>query len=143
MDGTTGGLTIVDQKLTATGADGGGYTLESETDFVRVIDIAASSGGYLAFGWRLQSPGSGAWDSYAFVGQGTTWEIRRYDNATPTVLVSEGVESSLTALDKIGVRVVGTTEAVTERFYAISTEQKLQHPGVVAVRETARRQTFH
>jgi LysR family transcriptional regulator, transcriptional activator of nhaA len=41
-----------------------------------------------------------------------------------------------------GVRVIGKTEAVTERFYAISTEQKLQHPGVVAVRETARRETF-
>jgi LysR family transcriptional regulator, transcriptional activator of nhaA len=40
------------------------------------------------------------------------------------------------------VCVIGTTEAVTERFYAISTEQKLQHPAVVAVRETARRETF-
>lgn len=40
------------------------------------------------------------------------------------------------------VRVIGQTEAVTERFYAISTEQKLQHPGVVAVQETARRETF-
>ena len=40
------------------------------------------------------------------------------------------------------VRVIGKTEAVTERFYAISTEQKLKHPGVVAVQETARRETF-
>jgi LysR family transcriptional activator of nhaA len=48
--------------------------------------------------------------------------------------------------DEIGrqydVRAIGTTDAVTERFYAISTEQKLQHPAVVAVRETARRETF-
>jgi LysR family transcriptional activator of nhaA len=40
------------------------------------------------------------------------------------------------------VRVIGETDAVTERFYAISTEQKLQHPAVVAIRETARRETF-
>ena len=41
-----------------------------------------------------------------------------------------------------GVRAIGSTDAVTERFYAITTEQKLQHPGVVAVRETSRRRTF-
>jgi LysR family transcriptional activator of nhaA len=40
------------------------------------------------------------------------------------------------------VRVIGETQAVTERFYAISTEQQLQHPAVVAVCETARRETF-
>jgi LysR family transcriptional regulator, transcriptional activator of nhaA len=41
-----------------------------------------------------------------------------------------------------GVAVVGETTAVTERFYAISAEQRPEHPGVVAVRETARRETF-
>ena len=40
------------------------------------------------------------------------------------------------------VRVVGTTRSVRERFYAITTEQKPKHPAVVAVCETARRETF-
>lgn len=41
-----------------------------------------------------------------------------------------------------GVRAVGSTEDVTERFYAITVEQKLQHPGVLAVCEAARKQIF-
>jgi LysR family transcriptional activator of nhaA len=41
-----------------------------------------------------------------------------------------------------GVQVVGRTEAVRERFYAISVERKLKHPAVVAISETARRKLF-
>jgi len=41
-----------------------------------------------------------------------------------------------------GVRVIGRTEAVRERFYAISIERKLKHPAVVAISEVARRELF-
>lgn len=37
-----------------------------------------------------------------------------------------------------GVRVVGRTTDVVERFYAISVEKKLKHPAVVAITEAAR-----
>lgn len=40
------------------------------------------------------------------------------------------------------VSVVGRTEAVTERFYAISVERKLKHPAVVAISESARQTLF-
>ncbi len=36
------------------------------------------------------------------------------------------------------VRVVGRTEEVRERFYAISVERKLKHPAVIAISEAAR-----
>lgn len=39
-----------------------------------------------------------------------------------------------------GVRVVGRVKAVRERFYAITLERRLKHPGVVAISEAARRQ---
>lgn len=41
---------------------------------------------------------------------------------------------------ELGVRLVGRTEEVRERYYAISTEQKLKHPAVVAICEAARRE---
>ncbi len=37
-----------------------------------------------------------------------------------------------------GVEVVGSTDEITERFYAISTERKLKHPAVVAISSVAR-----
>lgn len=40
------------------------------------------------------------------------------------------------------VSAVGRTEAVTERFYAISVERKLKHPAVVAISESARQSLF-
>ena len=36
------------------------------------------------------------------------------------------------------VRVVGRTDAVRERYYAISVERRLKHPAVVAICEAAR-----
>ena len=36
------------------------------------------------------------------------------------------------------VKVVGRTEDVRERFYAVSVERKLKHPAVVAISEAAR-----
>jgi LysR family transcriptional activator of nhaA len=40
------------------------------------------------------------------------------------------------------VQVVGRTDAVRERFYAISIERKLKHPAVVAISEAARQELF-
>jgi LysR family transcriptional activator of nhaA len=40
------------------------------------------------------------------------------------------------------VRILGRTEDVRIRFYAISAERKLQHPAVVAIRDAARRDLF-
>lgn len=41
-----------------------------------------------------------------------------------------------------GVQVVGRTDALRERFYAISVERKLKHPAVVAISEAAQRKLF-
>jgi len=40
------------------------------------------------------------------------------------------------------VEVVGRTDRVRERFYAISTERRLKHPAVIAITESARRELF-
>ena len=41
---------------------------------------------------------------------------------------------------EIGVRVVGATNEVRQRFYAISPDEKLKHPAVIAICEAARRE---
>jgi LysR family transcriptional activator of nhaA len=41
-----------------------------------------------------------------------------------------------------GVRVVGRTSGVRERYYAISVERRLKHPGVIAITTTARQDLF-
>lgn len=41
-----------------------------------------------------------------------------------------------------GVVCLGSTDAVTEKFYAISVERKLTHPAVVAIRDAARQELF-
>lgn len=41
-----------------------------------------------------------------------------------------------------GVESIGTTGEVRERYYAISTERRLRHPGVLAVSQTARLELF-
>jgi LysR family transcriptional activator of nhaA len=40
------------------------------------------------------------------------------------------------------VSVLGRTDAVRSRFYAISVERRLKHPAVVAICEAARRELF-
>ncbi len=40
------------------------------------------------------------------------------------------------------VRVVGRTDAVRERYYAISVERRLKHPAVLAICEAARDKIF-
>ncbi|MBW2525714.1 MAG: transcriptional activator NhaR [Deltaproteobacteria bacterium] len=39
---------------------------------------------------------------------------------------------------KYGVRVVGRTDEITERFYAISAERRIKHPAVAAICDSAR-----
>lgn len=41
-----------------------------------------------------------------------------------------------------GVSLLGRTESVTERFYAISVERRIKHPAVVAIAEAARQTLF-
>jgi len=55
--------------------------------------------------------------------------------AAPTVVEREVVE-------QYGVRVVGRLDGVRERFYAISIERRLKHPGVVAISAGAREDLF-
>jgi LysR family transcriptional activator of nhaA len=43
---------------------------------------------------------------------------------------------------QFGGRIVGQATGVRERFYAISVEQKLKHPAVIAICEAARRELF-
>ena len=50
------------------------------------------------------------------------------------------VESDV--LSKYGVEVVGRTEEVTERFYAISAERRIKHPAISVITEAARSGLF-
>ncbi len=43
---------------------------------------------------------------------------------------------------ELSVEVVGRSDKLRERYYAITTEARLQHPAVVAVREAARNELF-
>lgn len=58
-----------------------------------------------------------------------------------------GVFTSPTAveqdvLDKYGVAVIGRTDEITERFYAISAERRIKHPAVSAITQAARNELF-
>lgn len=58
-----------------------------------------------------------------------------------------GIFTSPTAVEedvlaKYGVKVIGRTGEVTERFYAISAERRIKHPAVAAITENARFQLF-
>jgi LysR family transcriptional activator of nhaA len=50
------------------------------------------------------------------------------------------IESSVRK--QYGVAVVARLERVRERFYAVSAERRLKHPGVIAITESARRELF-
>lgn len=54
---------------------------------------------------------------------------------TPTVIEQQVCE-------QYGVEVIGRTDQVRERYYAISIEQKLKHPAVVAISNEARSSMF-
>jgi LysR family transcriptional activator of nhaA len=58
-----------------------------------------------------------------------------------------GVFTSPTAVEedvvrKYGVAVIGRTDEIKERFYAISAERRIKHPAVSAITEAARTQLF-
>lgn len=58
-----------------------------------------------------------------------------------------GVFTSPTAveqdvLDKYGVVVIGRTEEISERFYAISAERRIKHPAISVITEAARTELF-
>ena len=58
-----------------------------------------------------------------------------------------GIFTSPTAVEhdvvaKYGVRVIGRSEEIKERFYAISAERRIKHPAVSAITETARSELF-
>jgi LysR family transcriptional activator of nhaA len=58
-----------------------------------------------------------------------------------------GVFTSPTAVEgdvvaKYGVKVVGQTNEVKERFYAISAERRIKHPAVAAIAEAAKESLF-
>ncbi len=60
----------------------------------------------------------------------------------------EGVVAAPAVLEKemvgqYGLEVVGQADSIRERFYAITTERRLQHPAVVAMSEMARTELFH
>ena len=59
----------------------------------------------------------------------------------------EGIFPGPTAIEKAigkqyGVHVVGRTEAVVERFYAITVERRIKHPAVVEISRYARERLF-
>jgi len=71
------------------------------------------------------------------------------DNALLDVFGAAGVAmfAAPAAIEKqirrqYGVEVIGRVGGVRERFYAISVERKLKHPGVVAIVEAAREKVF-
>src|SRR5690606_38176964 len=58
-----------------------------------------------------------------------------------------GVFAGPSAIEKeikqeYGVQVVGQAEGISERFYAITVERRLKHPGVVAISESAKSTLF-
>jgi len=55
--------------------------------------------------------------------------------AAPSVIERE-------VASQFGVRAIGRTDEVRERFYAISVERRLRHPAVVAIADSARERTF-
>jgi LysR family transcriptional regulator, transcriptional activator of nhaA len=43
---------------------------------------------------------------------------------------------------RYGVRVVGRAKTIRQQFYAISVDQRLHHPAVIAIVKTARQDLF-
>ena len=54
---------------------------------------------------------------------------------TPTTVEAD-------VLDKYSVSVIGRTDEVRERFFAISAERKIKHPAISAITEAARLDLF-
>jgi hypothetical protein len=113
VGGDASALVVSGNAMSVSVNDGGGSTVESLGDFIRIFTLAASSGGYVAFGWRLQSGGTSSWTSYGFVAQGTTWTLRRYEtDRSITTLGSVDVGSSPSPANKFGIYAHGDTHEV-------------------------------
>ena len=58
--------------------------------------------------------------------------------------VQESLEDAIEALTQRPHRTVfaGRTDAVRERYYAISVERRIKHPAVIAILEAAREEIF-
>lgn len=56
--------------------------------------------------------------------------------AAPSVIEKE-------VIDQFRVEVLGRTDQVMERFFAISVERRLKHPGVLAISQSAREELFN
>jgi LysR family transcriptional activator of nhaA len=59
--------------------------------------------------------------------------------------VGAGVFATPTILERrlrrqFDIQVVGRVDGIREKYYAISTERKLKHPGVIVISEAAREQ---
>ncbi len=67
--------------------------------------------------------------------------MKAFGEAAAGVFTSPtAVESDV--LDKYAVEVIGRTEEVKERFFAISAERKIKHPAISAITESARVDLF-
>ena len=55
--------------------------------------------------------------------------------AAPSVIASD-------ICRELGVKKLGSTEAVRESFYAITIERKFKHPGVAQIADVARKEVF-
>jgi LysR family transcriptional activator of nhaA len=67
--------------------------------------------------------------------------MKAFGEADAGVFTSpRAVEDDVVA--KYGVRVIGRTEEIKERYYAISAERRIKHPAVSAITETARNELF-
>ena len=103
--------------------------------------------------WLLQTPNTAlrrsldVWFAQARVRPDTVAEVE--DVAILQVLGQQGlgVFAAPSVVERAigrayGVKRIGRLDTVRERFYAISVERKLKHPGVVAISEGARRELF-
>lgn len=67
--------------------------------------------------------------------------LRRFGESGAGIFPAPSVLEKLFRQQK-GVRLIGRTEAVRNRYFAISVERKLKHPAVVAICEAARHRLF-
>jgi hypothetical protein len=122
LNGGANGLNISANQLFATGANG--YTLGSFGPDVEVVidlpTLMAQNEGYVFIAARVQEPGSGTWDGYGAifirVGAGEyLHQIRRYDNASSTVLGGTASTAALAAGDQLGFSAIGSVLTLWRR----------------------------
>lgn len=110
--GGTNDLQISSSQLgSSTGSATNGYLTSNYGPDVEVycnISVLPASGNYVFFITRLHDQGTTSFDGYGMIYIATdTWQIRRYDNGTSTVLAS--ATQAVSAGDSIGFSAVGST----------------------------------